>query len=187
MSKPSRTCVVSRREAGPDELVRLVLGPDGQVFVDYRSKLGGRGAWVTPRRKEVELLEKKPRILSRALKGQASTGGLLERVRAANLQALDYGFSLAARSGAVAGGKERVRGALSHGEALMLVLASNASERLKMDLRSRAKDVLVLEVPIDRDMLGAKVGKGPRAALVIKRGKVGAYLVRELRRMDDLR
>jgi len=187
MASPLRTCVVSRREAGPDELVRLVLGPDGEVFVDYRSKLGGRGAWVTARRKELEILQKKPRILGRALKGQANPGNLLERVRAANFQALDYGLSLAARSGAVAGGKERVRAALSHGEALMLLLAEDASERLKTDLRGRARETPVLEVPMDRDTLGAKVGKGPRAALVIKRGKVGAYLVRELRRMDDLR
>lgn len=182
---PRRTCVASRREAGQDELLRLVRGPEGRALVDYRGKLGGRGAWVTPRRAEIELLERKPRILSRALRAPVDTGGLLDRARSANLSAVAYALSIAARSGALAGGKQRVRAALADG-ALALVLASDASERLKRDLRTRAGDTPVLEIPLDRATLGARVGKGPRAALVIKRGKTGALLAMELRRMVDL-
>jgi len=165
-SAPVRTCVASRQQAGPDELVRLVQDLDGRVLVDYRGKLGGRGAWVTPRRQEVELLEKKPRILSRAFKGAINSAGLLDRMRDANGKAVDFGLSVAARSGALAGGKEQVRAALAGGQGLALILAFDTSERLKDDLRGRARAVsgdslFVIELAMDRDTLGAKVGKGP--------------------------
>jgi predicted RNA-binding protein YlxR (DUF448 family)/ribosomal protein L30E len=184
---PVRTCIATRRAADPGELIRLVPGPDGQVLVDYRARHGGRGAWVTPGRKEIELLVRKPRILARALRCQARTEGLLDRVREANRMAVVSGLTLAARSGALAGGKERVRAALSSGQGLALVLAADASERLVADLRGRCGELPVVEVPFTRDELGALIGKGPRAALVIKRGKPGLYLARELHRMQALR
>ena len=47
---PERRCLVNR-ESGPNgALLRLVLSPEGEVFPDYRGRLGGRGAWVTPNR-----------------------------------------------------------------------------------------------------------------------------------------
>ncbi|PNG25784.1 RNA-binding protein [Methylocella silvestris] len=44
---PERTCVVTRRKAAPDEMIRFVVGPDGGVVPDIRQKLPGRGVWVT--------------------------------------------------------------------------------------------------------------------------------------------
>jgi len=184
---PLRRCLATRSEADPKDLVRLVAGPDGSVFVDYRAKLGGRGAWVTPRRECVALLEGKPRILNRALRARVNPAGLLEQVRRANLRAVGDALSLAARSGALAGGREPVRSALSAGSALAVLIASDTSERLARDLRSRAKGVLVVDMPWDREALGGRIGKGPRAALVVKRGKTGEKLRQELRRMEDLR
>lgn len=44
---PERTCVVTRRKAAPDEMIRFVVGPGGEVVPDVRQKLPGRGVWVT--------------------------------------------------------------------------------------------------------------------------------------------
>ena len=44
--RPERTCILTRRTAAKDELVRLALGPDGQVAPDVRARAPGRGAWI---------------------------------------------------------------------------------------------------------------------------------------------
>lgn len=41
-----RTCIVTRAKLDPDELLRFVLGPDGEVVPDLKRKLPGRGVWV---------------------------------------------------------------------------------------------------------------------------------------------
>src|SRR5439155_13036598 len=41
---PRRTCIGCRRVASPEELVRVVAGPDGRLVVGRH--LAGRGAWL---------------------------------------------------------------------------------------------------------------------------------------------
>jgi len=43
---PERTCVLTRRKATKDELIRLALSPDGEVAPDVRARAPGRGAWI---------------------------------------------------------------------------------------------------------------------------------------------
>ena len=44
---PERTCVLTRRKGTRDSLIRLALGPDGQVGADVRARAPGRGAWIS--------------------------------------------------------------------------------------------------------------------------------------------
>lgn len=182
-----RRCVVRRESADRQELVRLVAGPDGVVHVDYRARLQGRGAYVTPERAVIEVLEKKPGMLYKALGGAVRTEGLLERVREANRRAALDALSLAARSGSLAGGKAGVRDLLADPRTLGLVVASDASPRLVDDLRGRLRDRPLFTMGMDCDTLGRQIGKGARAALAIRDTSAGRNLVRELRRMDLLR
>ena len=57
-----RTCIVTRRQAAPDELIRFVLGPDGAVVPDLKRKLPGRGCWVTAERRHVDEAARKKRF-----------------------------------------------------------------------------------------------------------------------------
>ena len=41
-----RTCIVSRDELPPSDLIRFVAGPDGVIVPDLARKLPGRGVWV---------------------------------------------------------------------------------------------------------------------------------------------
>jgi predicted RNA-binding protein YlxR (DUF448 family) len=43
---PERTCVGCRRVRGRTELVRLAIGTGGQVTLDVRNQLPGRGAYL---------------------------------------------------------------------------------------------------------------------------------------------
>jgi predicted RNA-binding protein YlxR (DUF448 family)/ribosomal protein L7Ae-like RNA K-turn-binding protein len=187
VSKPvERMCVVTRERHPQDELVRLVLAPDGSLAVDYRARLPGRGAWVLPRRETIEKLQKHPGMLTRHLGPNLDASGLLERVRAANLAATLDALTLAMRAGVLVGGKDGVRGAISSDKALAVVLASDCSPRLAEDLRRRAEPKLVVELPLGSNDLGARIGKGARASLAVLRSKPGRKLLRELHRIDSL-
>jgi predicted RNA-binding protein YlxR (DUF448 family) len=123
-----RTCIVSRRPAGPDELVRFVVGPDGTVVPDLKRSLPGRGCWVTADREHVDKAVKKG-AFARALKAQVTVppdlGGMVDRLLAKSaLGAL----GLARKAGAVALGATKVEAAVRSGAALLVLHATEASE-----------------------------------------------------------
>lgn len=178
--------MVTRSSGDREGLVRLVRAPDGQVFVDYRGKLPGRGAWVSPTRAAFEKLEQHPKILVRPLRGSVITTGLLAQARAANAKALRNALSLCARAGLLKGGKDGVRNAIASGRTRAVLLASDCSPRLAQDLTQRRGDTLIYTVPLDRDALGHQIGKGPRAALAVLTGKPSKVLLRELARCEGL-
>jgi predicted RNA-binding protein YlxR (DUF448 family) len=49
-----RTCIGCRASGSPQDLVRLVVGPDGEVVADLAGGAFGRGAWVHPQLSCVE-------------------------------------------------------------------------------------------------------------------------------------
>lgn len=183
-----RTCIVTREAHSPEDLVRLVLGPDGRVEVDWFARAGGRGAWVLPRAALLTQLESRPGQLLRALDVErADVNGLLERARAASLRAVLDLLSLAARSGCLLGGAEALQKSLGSGDFLGIVFAADASERSVDAARAAAPGLPVWTLPIDRDALGKRIGKGARAAVALRPGAASRNLVRELRKSQGLR
>jgi len=68
-----RTCLGCRLPVDPVELVRLVLGPDGEVAVDLAGGAFGRGAWVHPRPDCID--KAAPAGLARAFKTNVRENG----------------------------------------------------------------------------------------------------------------
>ena len=58
---PMRQCVGCREMKPKKDLIRVVKSPEGQVSLDFRGKLPGRGAYVCP----------DPACLARARKSRA--------------------------------------------------------------------------------------------------------------------
>jgi predicted RNA-binding protein YlxR (DUF448 family)/ribosomal protein L7Ae-like RNA K-turn-binding protein len=187
-SGPIRTCVVTRERHRTADLVHLVPLDDGAIAVDRAGKLEGRGAWVCADRVTLAALEAKPGPLARALKrDQLRVAGLLEQVRASNLvHVLDL-LSLAARSGRLASGGEQVESAARGGDLVGFVIASDASPKSVESIRAKARDVPAWTLPLDREALGLRIGKGPRAVVGIRPGGPSMALADQLRRMDRLR
>jgi predicted RNA-binding protein YlxR (DUF448 family) len=122
-----RTCIVTRRQAGPDELIRFVVGPDGAVVPDLKRNLPGRGCWITADREHVDKAAKKG-LFARAFKAQvavpADLGGMVDGLLAkAALGAL----GLARKAGAVGLGATKVEAAVRSGAALLVLHAAEAS------------------------------------------------------------
>jgi predicted RNA-binding protein YlxR (DUF448 family) len=68
---PLRTCITCRQKRPKRELLRVVRRPEGDIEVDPRGKLSGRGAYLCPRH-ECWGLALDPHKLGRALKCQVS-------------------------------------------------------------------------------------------------------------------
>jgi uncharacterized protein len=130
---PERTCVLTRACRPKDELIRLALGPDGQVAPDVRARAPGRGAWIGVGRKALDEANAKGKLkgaLARAFKtGEVRIADDLgERIEAAlRSQALDR-LGLEARGGSLVTGAERIQQAARAGKVHQLIHASDAGE-----------------------------------------------------------
>lgn len=183
-----RTCVACREKTGPDDLVRLVVSPDGVLVVDARGRLPGRGAWVHPRSACVDALEKKPGKLRHVLQQpELQTSDLKARLLDVVVRALGEGLSMAAASGSLVGGHDVLSRELEAGRVAMVACASDAAERTTTSLqRVAGEDVTFVTIPLGREALGARVGRGPRAAVGVLPTRGAAHLRAQLRRLADL-
>ncbi len=184
---PRRTCVGCREEADRDELIRLVLAPGGKLVVDYRGKLPGRGAWVHPTRACIEALQARSGGLARAFKHPVDTSGLLEAIRAQVVAATLDGLSMAAAAGALFGGREVLEEAIRSGRVVEMIVASDAAVRTVDQLRAIAGEAMVITpVPLGKEDLGRRIGKGARAVLGVAASRAASHLRRQLTRLRSL-
>jgi predicted RNA-binding protein YlxR (DUF448 family) len=137
---PERTCILSRRTASREELIRLALSPDGEVAPDVRAKAPGRGAWIGVSRADFDAANAKGKLkgaLQRAFKTNDVTvpADLGERVAAALRQAALDRLGMEARAGNLVNGADRVDTAARSGKVDLLIHAADAGEdgRRKLD------------------------------------------------------
>jgi hypothetical protein len=128
---PERKCILSGEHDARDTLIRLALGPDGQVAPDVRARAPGRGAWIGVDRPTLEAAQAKGKLrgaLSRAFKtGDLKIPDNLGELTEAALRqtALDR-LGLEARSGTLLTGGEKIETAARRGEVHLLIHASDA-------------------------------------------------------------
>lgn len=172
MDSPVRSCVLTRDRASRDALVRLALGPDGQVHPDVRAKAPGRGAWIGVPRAELETALAKGRLrgaLARAFRtGEfAVADDLPARIEAAlERSALDR-LGLEARAGNLLTGSERIEQSARSGKLHALYHAADAGEdgmrRLAQAWRvgsdTEGSDLKGVALPMGRPILSMALGR----------------------------
>jgi predicted RNA-binding protein YlxR (DUF448 family) len=137
---PERTCVLSRRKAGREELIRLALSPEGEVAPDARARAPGRGAWIGVTRAELDAANAKGKLkaaLQRAFKANdiRVPANLGERTEHALRKAALDRLGMEVRAGNLINGADRVEAAARAGKVHLLIHALDASEdgRRRMD------------------------------------------------------
>jgi len=130
---PERKCILSGTHAARDDLIRLALGPDGQVAPDVRARAPGRGAWIGVDRPTLEAAQAKGKLrgaLARAFKTNdvAAPADLGDRIEQALRQATLDRLGLEARAGHLVTGSEKIDLAARRGEVQLLIHAADASE-----------------------------------------------------------
>jgi len=165
---PERSCILTRRTAPREELIRLALGPDGEVASDVRARAPGRGAWIGVGRKALDEANAKGKLkgaLSRAFKTGDVTvpADLGERIETAlRQQALDR-LGLEARGGTLINGAERIEQAARSGKVHLLIHASDAGEdgnrALDQAWRVGGGEAKGLVFPLPRTILSMALGR----------------------------
>jgi len=125
--------VLSRRTATRDELIRLALGPDGQVAPDVGARAPGRGAWIGVGRAALDTANAKGKLkgaLARAFKTTALDipADLGQRIANALRQATLDRLGLEARGGTLLSGADKIESAARSGQVHLLLHAADASE-----------------------------------------------------------
>ncbi|MGC4086420.1 MAG: DUF448 domain-containing protein [Polyangiaceae bacterium] len=121
-----RTCIGCRSPVDAGELVRLVLGPEGEVVVDLAGGAFGRGAWVHPR---PDCISKAlPAGLSRAFKTQVrdDASSVLATLRAAAHRRVQGLMQAARRTRKLEAGATAVEQAVQERRAALVLVASDA-------------------------------------------------------------
>ena len=165
---PERTCVLTRRKANKDELIRLALSPDGEVAPDVRARAPGRGAWIGVTRAELDAANAKGKLkaaLQRAFKTNAVSvpADLGARTEAALKQATLDRLGMEARSGKLINGFDRIENAARAGKVAMLIHASDAGDdgnrSLDQAWRVGGGEPQGVIFPLDRTILSMALGR----------------------------
>ncbi|MDB5662594.1 MAG: hypothetical protein JWM38_1819 [Sphingomonas bacterium] len=163
-----RTCILSGAKGAREDLVRLVVGPDGMVSPDVRARAGGRGAWIGVDRIALEKALAKGKLkgaLARVLKTAAFTipDDLPDRIATALERAALDRIGLEARAGALVTGSDRIADAARKGTVRMLLHAQDAGgdglRKLDQAWRVGGGEARGLVIPATRAILSMALGR----------------------------
>lgn len=191
VSQPQRTCVACRTVADKKLLLRFVLAPDGQVVVDYRQQLPGRGLYT---------------CFNLQCLGQAVKRNSFHRVFGATTQPVELtdlqgqlqralyqrikGLILMARkAGQLIAGSNMVLDALKGSvPPTAVVMATDITENMKQKVDSTAKRQQIFCTQLfDKVSLGQMLGKPERSVVAIQDGALATLLKSELNRYELVR
>jgi predicted RNA-binding protein YlxR (DUF448 family) len=149
MPQRERLCIVTRAVRPVSDLIRFVVGPQGEAIPDLKCKLPGRGVWVTATQKAIDTAVKR-KAFARGFKRDvrtppdlvALTEGLLQR---AAIEAL----AIAGKAGLAAAGFAKTAAALERDDTVALLHAAEAAadgvRKLNAVLRQRVDSIPVIE------------------------------------------
>ena len=169
---PHRKCILTGESLPQDGLVRLAMGPEGQIAADVRGKAPGRGAWIAVDRATLEAAQAKGQLkgaLSRAFKTGALDipDDLADQLENALKQATLDRLGLEARGGTLVTGSEKIETEARQGKLVMLYHAADAgadgSSKLDQAWRvgsdREGQDLRGITLPVDRQGLSVALGR----------------------------
>ena len=183
---PIRRCIATGAERPQADLIRFVIGPEGQVVPDLAGKLPGRGIWVVPERVALEKAAKKG-LFARAAKAQVTVPeGLPGQIEAALEARLIELISLARKAGEAVQGYEKVRGWVQEGRARALFQASDGSDRGKTKIKLPPEEGPTFGLLSGRQ-LGLSFGRARAIHAALGGGGLTARIVKDAGRLAGLR
>jgi uncharacterized protein len=126
--KPSlRTCIVTRAERSPAEMIRFVPAPDGTITPDLARKLPGRGVWVTCNEACLAAAIAR-KAFAKSLKRQVNVpADLVEQVRRLMIERTIEALSIANKAGLLVTGFSKLDSELGKGNVAILIHAAEAA------------------------------------------------------------
>ena len=192
---PERRCIVSRKTAHKQDLIRFVLAPDGTVTPDVLEKLPGRGAYILPDRKTLEKAVE-TKAFNRAFKGKAIVPDGLADIVSTVLSRRVLGLmTMALKSGRLRVGYDQVRALTQSAELRIRIEALDGSADGRGKLRSLAKAIGRAEHGVSPPVigcftaleLGQAIGRPPIVHAGVERGKLAKSLQHDMMRLSGFR
>lgn len=183
---PERKCIVSGERQPKAGLIRFVAGPEGEVLPDLLNRLPGRGFWVTSTREALDRAAAKG-LFSRAARQKiAAPAALADLIEAGLARRVVELLSLARKAGEAVTGYEKVKEWLVNGTAVVLIQASDGSERGKAKLRPPRETGLFIGCLTAREM-GLAFGREHAIHGALAAGGLSDRVVEEAARLAGLR
>ncbi|QYZ69654.1 RNA-binding protein [Neotabrizicola shimadae] len=183
---PERKCIVTGASGPKAGLIRFVIGPDGMVVPDVLGRLPGRGIWVSADRAAIEKAAAKglfARAARQPVKAPEGLTDLVEDILARRVVDL---VSMARKAGGAVCGYEKVKDWLVKGEAVVLVQASDGSERGKAKLHPPGDEDSFIACMTARE-LGLSFGRERAIHAALAAGGLTVRVVEEAARLAGLR
>jgi uncharacterized protein len=122
-----RLCIATRTVRPVADLIRFVVGPDGEAVPDIKSRLPGRGLWVTATREAVEDAVRRKAFARGFKRDVRLPADLAARTERLLQQAVVDALAMAGKAGLVAAGFTRAAEALDREQAVALLHAAEAA------------------------------------------------------------
>ncbi len=183
---PERRCIVTGESQPKAGLVRFVVGPDAQIVPDVLNRLPGRGIYVEAVHASIDKAARKG-LFTRAAKQPVTVpDGLADLVAAQLTRRVVDLISMARKAGDAVTGYEKVKDWLTKDKAVVLIQASDGSERGKTKLRApRDEDSLI--GCLTAGELGLAFGRERAIHAALAAGGLTSRVVEEAARLAGLR
>ncbi|UNE54569.1 RNA-binding protein [Bartonella machadoae] len=123
-----RTCIVTRKNASAETLIRFVIGPNNQIVPDLKSNLPGRGVWISACHSAIEAAIKQNAFKKSFKTDVEVSPNLAHIVDTLLLKTALSNLSMARKAGAVVMGATKVDAAIRSGQALLVLHAKETKE-----------------------------------------------------------
>jgi predicted RNA-binding protein YlxR (DUF448 family) len=181
-----RRCIATGAERPKAEMVRFVVGPEGQLAPDLAGKLPGRGIWVSADRAALDRAVKK-RLFARGAKRPVEVPeGLADLVEAGLARRVTDLISLARKAGQAVTGFEKVKAWVDEGRARALIQAADGSARGKTKVRLPPEDGPTIGC-LTSGELGLSFGRARAIHAALGGGGLTARIVQDAGRLSGLR
>jgi predicted RNA-binding protein YlxR (DUF448 family) len=193
-----RRCILSGDRADPETLVRLALGPAGEILPDVRAKAPGRGAWVGVPRDALEKAQANGKLkdaLARAFKtGEfAVPDDLSALIEGALRRDLLSRLGLESKASMLLTGSEKIDVAARKGQVKILLHAADAAadgnrkldQALRVGQEAEGTDLAGLVLPVDRNALSMAMGRENVVHIAVTDSKAASRLRAAVGRLES--
>jgi predicted RNA-binding protein YlxR (DUF448 family) len=191
VTQPQRSCVACRTAADKALLLRFVLAPDGQVVVDYRQQLPGRGLYTCLTQQCLALAVRKNtfRRVFGPTAQPVELAVLQGQLQQALIQRIKGLILMARKAGQLIAGSNMVLDALkSPAPPATVVMATDIADNMKQKIDNTAiRQQIVCTQLFDKVSLGQMLGKEERSVVAIQNGALATSLNSELHRYELVR
>lgn len=191
VSQPQRSCVSCRTVTDKNLLLRFVLAPQGQVVLDYRQQLPGRGLYTCFNQQCLAQAVKKNsfRRVFGTMAQPVELAELQTQLQQALIQRIKGLILVARKAGQLIAGSNMVLDALKgHTSPAVVVMATDIADNMKQKIDSTAtRQQIVCAQLFDKVSLGQMIGKEERSVIAIQNGALASSLNSELHRYELVR